>query len=76
MILLSTHIKQGLWFVSPYCGKKEFRSFGGKNRNDQMIKKVSCLGICQLINDIDDWQVPERCFLKLACFLTVGLMNI
>jgi heptosyltransferase-2 len=59
-LVISAYKNRGYGLLALTARKKEFRSFSGKSRKDQMVKgRYHAAEYARLIHDIDDWQVPE-----------------
>jgi heptosyltransferase-2 len=59
-IVISAYRNKGYGLLALTTIKKEFKSFSSKNRKNEMVKgRYHASEYARLINDIDDWQLPE-----------------
>jgi heptosyltransferase II len=66
-IVISAYKNRGYGLLALTALKKEFRSFSGKNRKNQMVKgRYHASEYARLIHDIDDWQVQEPVLSKIS----------
>ncbi|MGA7722864.1 MAG: glycosyltransferase family 9 protein [Ignavibacteriaceae bacterium] len=59
-IVISPYKYSGYGLLALTTIKKEFKSFNGKNRKNQMVKgRYHASEYARLIHEMDDWQLPE-----------------